>query len=33
MDSPVSAVVANIYMEMSEDLALKPKLALRICKR
>ena len=33
MGSPVSPVVANIYMEMFEDLALKTKLAPRIWKR
>ena len=33
MGSPVSPVVANIYMEMFEGLALKTKLARRIWKR
>ena len=33
MGSPVSPVVANIYMEMLEDLALKTKLAPKIWKR
>ena len=33
MESPVSSVVANIYMELFEDLALRTKRAPRIWKR